>query len=588
MPTGEIGLAAQRRRTPGHFRIGIRVLTAAVAAATALAAPAAARAANGTWTNLTSGGLWSDTNNWAGGVVADAQDGTADFSTLNITADNTVNLDTPRTIGNLTFGDATTASNNWVLANNAVAANVLALSTSAGTPTLTVTSQTATISAVLSGTQGFARAGNGTLVLSAANPNLTGTVTVGSGPSAQGSLRITNAAALGGVGGVTLNDTTFAGGTGAQLEMQGGITVNNFPLTMMSNATGNLRGALRSSSGSNTFGGAISVTGSGLAQFYADGGNLTVNGNVTAGAGGFTGTVLFRGATSTGTMNGTINVPNGLVAKTDSGTWTIVNAGNSWGNTQVSVGTFKIGTTNAVPTTTTLTMGQSDTSAATFDLNGKDQTISGLVQSTTGGNKLITNSVAATASTLTINNAAAATYGGTATGPATATIAGNLNLVKNGAGTLTLASANTYTGTTTVTAGTLSVNGGGRLGAATSTADVVVGDAGLLDVQVAAVISDTARLRVTSTDSTPEVSLAAGVNDSIAALVLNGVTFSSPGTTYGSTASGAQNTGLAAAGLNPDDFFSGAGVVTVPEPASAGLVGMAAVGLLARRRRARR
>src|SRR5207248_1491611 len=73
------------------------------------AAPALA-ATNGTWTNTTSGGLWSDGTNWSGSIIADGQDGIADFSTLNITADDTVHLDSARTIGSLLFADATTAS----------------------------------------------------------------------------------------------------------------------------------------------------------------------------------------------------------------------------------------------------------------------------------------------------------------------------------------------------------------------------------------------------------------------------------------------------------------------------------------------
>ena len=51
--------------------------------------------------------MWSTTGNWSGGTVANGTDGIADFSTLNITADDTVHLDTARTIGQLKFGDTT-------------------------------------------------------------------------------------------------------------------------------------------------------------------------------------------------------------------------------------------------------------------------------------------------------------------------------------------------------------------------------------------------------------------------------------------------------------------------------------------------
>src|SRR5262245_52219728 len=76
-------------------------------------------AANGTW-NQTSGGTWNDavTGPWTGGVVAGGAGFTADFSTQNITADQVITLDASRVIGTMLFGDATTASNNWTLANS--------------------------------------------------------------------------------------------------------------------------------------------------------------------------------------------------------------------------------------------------------------------------------------------------------------------------------------------------------------------------------------------------------------------------------------------------------------------------------------
>ena len=87
----------------------------------------------------------------------------ADFSTLNITADDTVHLDSARTIGGLKFGD-TTPSNNWILDNNGNAANVLTLAVSSGSPTITVNNDTATMNLALAGTQGFTK-GAGELLL---------------------------------------------------------------------------------------------------------------------------------------------------------------------------------------------------------------------------------------------------------------------------------------------------------------------------------------------------------------------------------------------------------------------------------------
>src|SRR5262245_82460 len=106
-----------------------------------------AHATNGIWTATSGAELWSTTTNWSGGIVANGADGIADFSTLNLAVNNTLHLDSARTIGSLIFGD-TIPSNNWALDNNGNAANILTLSNSGG-PTITVNNQTATISAIL-------------------------------------------------------------------------------------------------------------------------------------------------------------------------------------------------------------------------------------------------------------------------------------------------------------------------------------------------------------------------------------------------------------------------------------------------------
>ena len=79
--------------------------TAAVAHSAILAPTApAAVTASGTWISNASG-LWSNSANWSGGVVADGQPNTADFSMLNITSNVTVTLDSSREIGHLSIGD---------------------------------------------------------------------------------------------------------------------------------------------------------------------------------------------------------------------------------------------------------------------------------------------------------------------------------------------------------------------------------------------------------------------------------------------------------------------------------------------------
>ncbi len=232
-----------------------------------------------TWTNPASGGAWSNAANWSAGAIADGADNTADFSTLDITADNTVHLDSPRTIGNLVFGDAT-PSNNWIIDNNGDAANTLTLQvTTASSPRITVNNETATISSVVMGNQGFMKLGAGTLVLSGAN-TVSGTATVVEGTLQLGSANaLQNATAavnvnggftfgpgvgtfnvggLAGTGNVALNDLTV-GAAAVALNFTGSGTatysgVLSGPGSVTSSGTGT-----QTLSGVNTYSGGTTV-----------------------------------------------------------------------------------------------------------------------------------------------------------------------------------------------------------------------------------------------------------------------------------------------------------------------------------------
>jgi autotransporter-associated beta strand protein len=132
---------------------------------------------SGTWTNLANG-AWMDGSNWAGGVVAGGEGNTADFSTLTLSANTTVTLNSAPTIGNLAFADAGAAF-NWTLAPGTPASSTLTLA-SPTAPRITVSNQSATITAALAGTNGFVKLGSGRLLLTAAN-SYTGTTTVSNG-----------------------------------------------------------------------------------------------------------------------------------------------------------------------------------------------------------------------------------------------------------------------------------------------------------------------------------------------------------------------------------------------------------------------
>ncbi len=396
-------------------RFNSSIVTTATAAFALALTCYSASAATGTWTQLTSGGLWSAPANWSGGTIADLSGFTANFNTLDLVADNTVQLDSDRTLTGLTFGDTTTTTaGGWILANNSVATNNLIL---AGTsPTITVstlgTAKTATISAIIEGTVGFTKAGAGDLVLSGTNSSFSGPVSITGGALTLDN----NTSALGTTSGVTM-----ANATNLRLNGTASATLNyNFPIHLTSgNAT------------IKNFQGIVSPT-------------LNLGGTIS----GLGGLVLSNEAGGAAvTLNFGLQQPNTYAGNTS----IIASAG-----TNIVV---KLGTQNALPTTTTLTIdqgsgnnGTSRTSA--LDLGGFNQTIAGLVSS---NNNFAENAIVRNTggpATLTINN-----NSGTSRmfiGKIQQT--GVLNVVKTGATNQSLASNNSYTGTTAVNGGTLTLD----------------------------------------------------------------------------------------------------------------------------------
>ena len=255
---------------------------AAAAIATMLASPAV-HAADGTWTDLTTGGLWSAGGNWSGSTIAGGSGFTANFNTLNITADNTVHLDSALTLGNLIFGDTTPSNNSWILDTGAVAVPGNILTLAGTTPTITVNNLgtgTATITAVIAGSAGLIKDGAGTLQLGiglgtmpintftggmtikAGIVSLTGASSAGSNVITLGDSSGSTAATLssGGVGGGAVSYAnaiilgastgvlTIGSTTGGAVTFTGGVTgTNNLILAQSSN---NAAGSITFSTGS--------------------------------------------------------------------------------------------------------------------------------------------------------------------------------------------------------------------------------------------------------------------------------------------------------------------------------------------------
>ena len=274
-------------------------------------------------------------------------------------------------------------------------------------------------------------------------------------------------------------------------------------LVQMGSGTVVLNAANTYSGGTRINGGTLQLSGTGS----MGAGTLAINGNSTLDLHGVTQTVstasLVSGniisSTTAATLTGSaFNVQSGLISVnlsgataplTMSGTGLVTLSGSNayGGGTSILAGTLKLGNTAALGTAgLTLSGGTLDLNANSISL----PTISG-----TGG--LFTDNSAGAGTTLiTFNQSSNVNFPWTVTnGPSKL-----LAVTKNGAGVMTITSANTYSGSTTVNAGLLVVNG-----AQTGGAGYLIGSSGSL----------------------------AGVGSISAPVTLNSGSFLAPGSTLG-------------------------------------------------------
>lgn len=447
---------------------------------TGLSANITGNANSSIWIDTSSGGLWSGSNNWSGGNVPSGTNQMADFSELDLTSAITVHLDTPQTVGDILFGDTdSSVAAAWTLDNNSVAGNVLTLAAGT-TPTITVNDplnlgESATISAVIAGSNGLAKAGAGMLDLTGAN-QFTGGVTV-----ANGKLVLANGSGDANASDVYILGSVIGGSAGL---FCGNAGISN-PIQLATNAAGTLSIGNDFSGSHPGFNGAIALNGQNLTIVAHSGGsgNTYLGGGVT----GVGNLILTNGSASSTLL---VNAP-GL-----NNTGTITLAGTS------TSGQFNL--TGAIGTNVTALIYASastpvvGSTAPTIDVNNLGTAIistspltlpstSGLTIGSTGSNLTLNAN-----STGNINIAAIGSglggslvNSGVGTGIVTITAAiaaaDNLSaLVQNSATSpLILSNANTYTNSITVSNGMLLVNGSvGTAGKAA--APLTVGNGGWL------------------------------------------------------------------------------------------------------------
>lgn len=115
------------------------------------------------WTNIVNGdasGSWRTLANWSPNGFPISGD-TADFSTLILSnVNSTISLGGDQTNANLIFGNANpTPTNDWIVD----ASGTLTLESATAVPTISVTNRSATIQAIVLGTNGFIKLGGGTI-----------------------------------------------------------------------------------------------------------------------------------------------------------------------------------------------------------------------------------------------------------------------------------------------------------------------------------------------------------------------------------------------------------------------------------------
>ncbi len=325
-------------------------------------------------------------------------------------------------------------------------------------------------------------------IQTALNAGTSVTVTTGTGGTNAQAGNITVASAIaktaGGNAGLTLNAannivfnsganvTSSSNQLGVTLNAGGAITsaanINTNGGVLTYNATGaSVQSGVLSGSSSLVQAGAGTLA---LSATNTYTGTTTINAGsvLQIGNGGTTGTLGTGAVTDHGSLvynrTNALTVANAIsgtggLTKNGSGTLTLSGANSYTGTTTINTGTLALGANNVLANTTAVTIN----SGATFSVNSRTDTVGSIAGAgaitTTAGGALTTGA-----------DGTSTTYSGRMSGAGT--------LTKTGAGTLTLSGANTYSGTTTVSGGTLQYGANNAI----STGAVVVNDGGTYDL----------------------------------------------------------------------------------------------------------
>jgi autotransporter-associated beta strand protein len=447
----------------------------------------------GSGTTLELSGISATLNNLTGsGTVNIRQTDPGAGSTLTLNSANFTGTITQNPVGgivqaqNLVVGTGTVilaGTNSWVGTTTVNSGGTLQLGnggTGGSIPTGTITnngtlainrSDNVTYSGNIGGSGILVKSGTGTLSLTSANSYSGGTAVAGgtlrlgvSGAAGSGSITTTGSV-IDYADGITVANPIVINSNTTQLQALAGVTATQSgvisqtggarPLEKIGAGTLILTGLNSYTGGTTVTAGTLSIgTGGSLDSNGAvtvTGGTFNINGNsitvaALTGTGGTVNIDAFGTLSTYSNSNGTLAslvTGAGRLLKGGTGVYTISNANTFSGGLTIVDGTVLL-TNNAAAGTGTITI----TAPATLDL------ANGLA---------VANNIGLVTSAAKLNQT-----GGTVTlSGVISETAGVRAVEKTGTGTIILAGNNTYTGVTTITAGTLQVGNGGGTGAVT-------------------------------------------------------------------------------------------------------------------------
>lgn len=448
------------------------------------------QAANGTW-NVDASGNWTTASNWLNNTIAGGSNGDIAAITFDITANQIVTVDgSNKTFGILNIGD-TNGSNSFtvsggtslVLNNNASPAEINQISTSKGdtlsapialqSSSLLIRNASANAFTVNSYIQGGSAGAkvvtvdNSLGAITLGGPLVNGSGSLSLVKSGTGTLKLTG----------TLGNSTFSGG----------VTLNAGTLEF---------GYSQTALGTGTFtinGGAI-TNGYGSERILSTNNAQAWNADFTFGATGVSGSDLNLG-TGDVTLSNTRTVTT--LSTNSARTLTIGGAigdgGNGYGLIKAGSAQLRLNGANTFSGTTkvnagVLVLGNSlALQNSAIDTSGAGKiALSGITTATFGGLSgssnlatVINSGYTSNVTAITLNTGTGKSYSYTGIIADGAT---GMSLTKTGAGSQTLGGISTYTGATTISAGTLILAANGSISSSSGINLGTSGSQGVLDV----------------------------------------------------------------------------------------------------------